>query len=215
MTDLTARLARCYTGAIHDVMREMGLSRFTLPGDIRPLQPEMVLAGPVFTVTGGPAAGADAHETLVAWTGLLSSAPAGHVWMSQPNDDTVAHMGELSAETLQRRGVRGVVTDGAIRDVRFLLDLGFPCWSRGYTPRDIVGAWLPDGTDVPITIGEVTIQPGDYCLGDRDGMVVIPSDAVGEVIDRAETAMTTENKVREAILDGMDPQEAYLKYSKF
>lgn len=215
MTSLTERLSRCYTGVVHDVLRGMGHERFTLPRDIRPILPETVLAGPVFTIAGHPAPGADPHETLVAWTGLLSQAPGGHVWVSQPNDDTVAHMGELSAETLQRRGVLGVVTDGAIRDVCFLLDLGFPCWSRGFTPRDIVGVWLPDATNVPIVIGDVTIAPGDYCLGDRDGMVIVPAAAVAEVIGRAEAAMTTENRVRSAILDGMDPQEAYLTFGKF
>lgn len=215
MTDLTARLARCYTGVVHDVMRGLGMTRFTLPRDIRPILPEHTLAGPAFTISGRAAPGADAHETLVAWTGLLSMAPAGHVWMCQPNDDTVAHMGELSAETLQRRGVLGVVDDGAIRDVNFLLDLKFPCWSRGFTPRDIVSAWLPEATGVPIVIGEVTIKPGDYCLGDRDGMVIVPAEIVTEVIDKAETAMATENKVRSAILDGMDPQDAYLTFGKF
>lgn len=215
MTTLIERLSRCYTGVVHDVLRGMGHKNFTLPKDVRPILPEMVLAGPVFTILGRPAPGADPHETLVAWTGLLSQAPAGHVWMSQPNDDAVAHMGELSAETLQRRGVLGAVADGAIRDVNFLIALEFPCWSRGFTPRDIVGAWLPEATDVPITIGEATINPGDYCLGDRDGMVIVPAAMVDEVIETAETAMATESRVRSAILAGMDPQEAYLKFGKF
>jgi hypothetical protein len=46
---------------------------------------ERALAGPAFTIRGKPAHGADAHETLLGWTGLLSKAPAGSIWNSQPN----------------------------------------------------------------------------------------------------------------------------------
>jgi regulator of RNase E activity RraA len=158
---------------------------------------------------------ADPHETLLAWTGLLSQAPPGHVWAAQPGNHEVAQMGELSAETLHRKGVLGVVTDGAIRDANFILRLGFPCWGTHGTPRDVVGCWLPTATDVPIAIDEVTIRPGDWLHGDRDGMVVIPAERVAEVATRATEAMNTESLVRRAILDGVDPQEAYLRHGKF
>lgn len=212
---LTDRLERCYTGVVHDILRGMGLRDFTLPPELRPLMPERALAGPAFTIRGKQARGADAHETLLAWTGLLSKAPAGTIWVSQPNDRVVAHMGELSAETLRNKGVRGAVCDGFVRDTNFLLELGFQTWSRGFTPRDIVGHWLPDGTDVEIRIGDVDIAPGDYLVGDRDGMIRVPAALVEEVIERSEKAMATESLVRKGILAGMDPQQAYLTYGKF
>jgi regulator of RNase E activity RraA len=216
MTDrITERLSRCYTGVVHDVMRAMGLREFTLPAELRPLFPERRLAGPAFTIDGRVDPRADAHETLLAWTGLLSRAKAGHIWVSQPNDRVVAHMGELSAETLKNKGVLGCVADGYVRDVEFLIEMGFQTWSRGYTPRDIVGYWLPRAVEVDVRIGDVIIAPGDYLLGDRDGVVRVPKALVEEVIEKAETAITTENKVRTAILAGVDPQEAYLKYGKF
>lgn len=216
MTDrITERLSRCYTGVVHDVMRAMGLRDFTLPAELRPLFPERRLAGPAFTIDGRVDPRADPHETLLAWTGLLSRAKAGHIWVSQPNDRVVAHMGELSAETLKNKGVLGCVADGYVRDVEFLVEMGFQTWSRGYTPRDIVGYWLPRAVEVDVRIGDVIIAPGDYLLGDRDGVVRVPKALVEEVIEKAETAITTENKVRTAILAGVDPQEAYLKYGKF
>ncbi len=216
MTDaLTELLEPCYTGVVHDVMRAMGMKNFTLPQNLRPILPEVRLAGPVFTVKGKVDANADAHQTLLEWTGLLSKAKPGHVWVSQPNDDIVAHMGELSAETLQRKGVRGAIADGPIRDVEFLIEMGFQTWCRGFTPRDIVGNWLPDGFDVPITIREVDIEPGEYCLADRDGAIIVPKDVVAEVAGKAREAIDTENQIRRAILDGVDPQEAYIKYGKF
>jgi regulator of RNase E activity RraA len=155
--DLIERLGRTYTGVIHDVMRAKGLRDFTLPPEIRPLAADQVLAGVVATVSGKVSA-ADSHATLLGWTGLLSRARAGTVLICQPNDSTVAHMGELSAETLKLKGVRGYVADGGCRDVRFILDMGFPVWCRYLTPRDIVGYWLPDSFDQPIRIGDVTIH---------------------------------------------------------
>ena len=213
--DLVGRLANTYTGIIHDVMRAMGLRDFTLPPEIRPLFPDQVLAGVVATVSGKVDPSADSHETLLGWTGLLSKARADTVLICQPNDSTVAHMGELSAETLKLKGVRGYVADGGCRDVNFILELGFPVWCRYFTPRDIVGYWLPDTYDQPIRIGEVTIHSGDLVLGDRDGMVILPRARAEEIVAAAETASGTENLVRKAILEGVDPQEAYLKYRKF
>lgn len=212
---LFARLARCYTGVAHDVMRAMGLVAFVLPSELRPILPEKTLAGPAFTIEGRVDPYADPHATLLEWTGLLSRAPPGHVWVSQPNDQTVAHMGELSAETLKNKGVLGCVVDGGARDIDFVLRIGFQTWCRFFTPRDIVGHWLPRAVDEEIRIGDVVIAPGDYLLGDRDGLIRIPRSRAGEVIAAAEAAMAAESKVRKAILAGMDPQEAYRRHGKF
>ena len=124
-------------------------------------------------------------------------------------------MGELSAETLKNKGVRGCVIDGLSRDTEFMVEMGFQAYFKAYTPRDIVGAWLPKAVDEPIKIGEVWIRPGDYILADRDGVVRIPVEIIEEVLDKSETAISAENKVRTAILAGTDPQKAYLQYGKF
>ena len=205
----------CYTGVVHDVLRAMGRKNFTLPPRVTPLQPDMTLCGPTWTIGGRVDETADAHETLLAWTGLLSKCPEGHIWTAQPNTHQIAQMGELSAETLHRKGVLGCVLDGGLRDANFILELGFPCWRTHHTPRDIVGFWLPQKTNIDVMIGEVLIQPGDWLHGDRDGMVCIPKEILNEVLEKSQIAMETENKVRSAILDGMDPQEAYLKWGKF
>ncbi len=212
---LTDRLQDCYTAVVHDVMRAKGLRDFTLPPRLRPLMPERRLAGPAFTILGRVDPTADPHETLLAWTGLLSQCPSGHVWVNQPNDGTVAHMGELSAETLRDKGVRGAVADGMIRDADFLIELGFQTWASGFTPRDIVGWWLPAAVNVEIRIGEVDIMPGDYMLGDRDGLIRIPAAHAEEIVAEAEKAISTESAIRTAIKAGMDPQKAYLEYGKF
>jgi regulator of RNase E activity RraA len=61
----------------------------------------------------------------------------------------------------------------------------------------------------------VIVHTGDYVMADCDGVVIIPAAKVAEVVTRVEEVLRTENKVRTAILRGVDPQEAYLKYGKF
>jgi regulator of RNase E activity RraA len=213
--NLAARLMACYAAAVHDVLRGMGHGRCVLPSTIKPLDPTKKLTGEIYTVSGHVDLTRDPHDTLVQWTGLLSKAPAGKVLVCQPNNHEIALMGELSAETLHFKGVRGYVVDGGCRDTDFILELGFPVFCSFTTPKDIVSRWVPDRFGEPITIGEVTVCSGDYLIGDRDGVVVIPGALAEEVVSKTEAVMQTENKVRTAILAGVDPQEAYLKYGKF
>jgi regulator of RNase E activity RraA len=186
-----------------------------LPPALRPLDPALKVAGPVWTVSGHIDRTKSAHETLLGWTGLLSKAPPGRVIVCQPQNHEVALMGELSAETLKAKGVLGYVVDGGCRDVAFILKIGFPVFARFYTPSDIVGRWIPDRYGEPVTIGGVTIADGDYLLGDRDGVVAIPRAVAEEAIAKTEDVAQTENRIRSAILGGMDPVEAYLKHGKF
>ncbi len=211
---LAGRLEQCYSGAVYDVLRSMGLPNQVLPDTLRPLDAARSLAGRIFTVSGHTDPQLDAHQTLLEWTGLLSQAPRG-AWESKPNDSTLAHMGELSAETFLYRGVRGYIVDGGCRDSGFILRIGLRVWCRYFTPRDVVGRWIPDSLGTPIVIGGVQIRTGDYVLADRDGVVIIPQERAGEVVEKVEEVLRTENKVRTAILQGIDPQEAYLKYGKF
>jgi 4-hydroxy-4-methyl-2-oxoglutarate aldolase len=213
--DLTGQLGTCCSAVIYDVMRDMGLTAAVLPPSIRPLDPTMKVAGPVFTVRGRPDSTVSAHESLLEWTGFLSRAEAGHVVVCQPQDGVRSVMGELSAETLKHRGVLGYVADGGTRDSASIKKIGFPVFCRYSTPIDIVAGWIPEAFDLPIAITNVVVFPGDYIIGDEDGIVIIPGKHAQAVIERAEVAMATENRVRAAILSGTDPQEAYVRYGKF
>jgi len=213
--DLTERLARCYTGAVHDVLRMMGHENIVLPAEIKPIAPGMKLAGPAWTVAGHLDHTKTRHDTLLAWCTLLAKAPAQHVIVCQPHNHEVALMGELSAHTLKARGVLGFVVDGGSRDTELVLAQGFPVFCSFLTPADVVERWIPDAFGEPIAIGNVTIATGDYVLGDRDGVVVVPAAIAGEVIASTEEVVATESDMRRALIDGMDPVAAYNKYGKF
>jgi regulator of RNase E activity RraA len=216
MTDQYAeRLEKCYSGAVFDVLHRLGHSGQVLPVAIQPLDPNHKLAGRIFTMTGRARAGLSDHETLLAWTAMLSKAPRDSVLVCQPNDSTMAHMGELSSETLQARGIGGYIVDGGCRDSEFIIGIKFPVWCRYCTPNDIVGRWIVEELGGTIQIGGVEIRTGDYVMADRDGVIVIPSEMVDEVVAKTEEVLRTESLVRKAIRQGIDPQEAYSKYGKF
>lgn len=209
------RLEACYSGAVYDVLRGMGYPDQILPRTIRPLDSARPLAGCIFTLSGHVDFTVDGHTTLLEWTRMLSRAPSGSVVVCQPNDDTLAHMGELSAETFVYRGVRGYLCDGGCRDTVRIQETGLRVWFRYHTPRDVVGRWVPDRFGEPIVIGGVSICTGDYLMADQDGALVIPREMIAEVTTKVEEVLGTENKVRTAILRGVDPVEAYLQFRKF
>ena len=215
LRESSERLARCYTGAVHDVLRMMGYDNIVLPPEIKAIAPGTRLAGPAWTVSGHIDRKRTRDETLLAWCTMLSKAPTGHVIVCQPHNHEIALMGELSAQTLQARGVLGYVVDGGSRDTDLVLAQGFPVFCSFLTPADIVERWVPDSFGEPITIGTVTITTGDYLLGDRDGVVVIPQSIVQEVVTRTEEIVATESDMRRALLGGMDPVEAYRTFGKF
>jgi regulator of RNase E activity RraA len=215
MRTLTDRLRACYTGAVHDVLRMMGHERVVLPHDIKPIDPTLKLAGPVWTVSGHLDRTKTRHDTLLGWCTLLSKAPAGHVVVCQPHNREVALMGELSAQTLAARGVLGYVVDGGSRDTELVLEQRFPVWCSFLTPSDIVARWIPDAYGAPIDIGGVTIATGDYLLADRDGVVIVPKAIAEEVVLRTEEVVSTESDMRKALIGGLDPVEAYNRFGKF
>lgn len=215
MTDLADRLGRCYASAVHDVLREMGHGNCVLPPTIRALDPTLRVAGEAYTLSGRVDQTLSRHESLLLWSRVLSRVPEGKVLVCQPNTKAVALMGELSARALTVKGTRGYVVDGHCRDTDFILEMRFPVYCELNTPADIVERWAYDRLGDPITIGTVTICSGDYILGDRDGVVVVPADLAEEAVSRTEDVMSTESEMRDAILAGMDAEEAYLKFGKF
>ena len=215
LRELSERLAACYTGAVHDVLRMMGYDNIVLPPEIKAIAPGTRLAGPAWTVSGHIDRKRTRDETLLAWCTMLSKAPAGHVIVCQPHNHEIALMGELSAQTLQARGVLGYIVDGGSRDTDLVLAQGFPVFCSFLTPADIVERWIADSFAEPITIGTVTITTGDYLLGDRDGVVVIPKSIAQEVVTHTEKIVATESDMRRALLGGMDPVEAYRTFGKF
>ena len=188
--DLPRRLAAIpYTGAISDILDEMGLHDQVLPKEIQALRAGQTVAGRALTLLGEPTQSDDPEVIFVPLLKMLGEIKPGDVLVSQPNDDVAAHLGELSAETARYRGCKGAVIDGGVRDTDYIEKLGFPVFARYRTPIDIIGRWRLAGFNVPIRMGRVEVSPGDYILGDRDGVLAIPAGVIK--LGSSYTARTT------------------------
>lgn len=209
------RFAAIYTAALADVLDARGFRDQTLPPTIRALAPETTLAGEAFTVRGRPAATTDYDAAIRKVLRMLGEVPAGHVAVYACAQDLSAHLGELSVTALASRGVAGCVLDGGCRDVRFVLEAGFPVFCRYVTPEDSTWRWELEETQVPITIGRVRIEPGDWIVGDEDGVVAVPASIAEEVLAEAEAKAATESEIRDAVRAGVLPLEAYERYGTF
>jgi regulator of RNase E activity RraA len=209
------RFAAIYTAALADVLDDRGLREQVLPPEIRGLAPGTRLAGQAFTVEGRPADHGDWDGSIRKTLAMLGSVPAEHVAVYQCHHGRAAHFGELSATSLLARGVAGCVIDGGCRDTRFILGEGFPVFARHVTPEDCTWRWEVVATQEPITIGTVVVRPGDWVVGDDDGVVVVPQDVAAEVLAEAEAKVGTESAIRAAVREGMTPLEAYERYGTF
>ncbi|SFJ15546.1 Regulator of RNase E activity RraA [Bosea sp. OK403] len=209
------RLDACHSSVVHDVMKDLGLPLRVLPRTIIGLEPWMRCAGPVFTVRGRPDPTLDKHNSLLEWATLLSRVPQGRVVIVQPQDDRRALFGGLSAEALKIKGARGYIADGGCRDIDAIAKERFPVFARYATPIDIVSAWRVESYEEPIAVGNEMVQPDDYVLADRDGIILVPGAAVEAVVAAAEQKMETEGEMVKAIRAGVDPLEAYLKHRVF
>lgn len=123
----------------------------------------------------------------------LTMLEAGDVLLVDGEGDiTRALVGEIMMTTAKLRGCVGFVMDGAIRDVDAFEEAKFPCYARGVTPR---GPYKdsPGSINVPVTIGGMTVNPGDVIVGDSDGIVAIPA-AIAQEIAKASWAKVDSEK---------------------
>jgi regulator of RNase E activity RraA len=212
------RFSAIYTAALADILDARGFHDQTLPPSIRALEPGTTTAGRAYTVKGRPAenTGDGAYDRAIRkMLAMLGDVPADHVAVYACDQDVSAHLGELSVTSLKSRGVAGCVLDGGCRDVRFILEEGFPVFCRFVTPEDSTWRWELEATQVPVTIGRVRIEPGDWVVGDDDGVVVVPAAIAESVLAEAEGKAATESEIRVAVREGVTPLEAYERLGTF
>jgi 4-hydroxy-4-methyl-2-oxoglutarate aldolase len=213
--DVCRRFSVIYTGAISDVLDEMGHRNQVLPSSIQALTMEQRVAGVAMPVEGEPTDSQDPDEIFIPILKMLGDLKNGDVIVSQPHDNLSAHIGELSCETARFRGARGAVIDGGARDIEYILKLGFPVFCRYRTPADVMGRWRLVSYGKEIQIGQVSVRRGDFIVGDKDGVLVVPREITLQVLEKSEEVVNTENLVRKAILQGVHPVDAYRKYGRF
>jgi 4-hydroxy-4-methyl-2-oxoglutarate aldolase len=213
--ELCDGFADIYTGAITDTLDELGYKNQTLDPEISPLLQSMSVAGVAFPIRGNPNKSVDPEQNIRAILEMLGDTPQKAVLMYDTNDEDSAHIGELTTTALQKRGCRGAVVDGGARDIPFIAEQGFPVFRRYDTPADCVYRWEIIEWDVSTSVGGVKVHPGDIVVGDPDGVVVVPQATASAVYQEARNRMTSEDRVRDAVEDGVAPLKAYDEYGAF
>ena len=209
---VSERFKKLYTGAICDNLDKRGLRNQILPYYIQSQTGNVKIAGPAFTgygVTVSDITNTDMDKRLKM---LNSITPMSISVWSTGGDMQSAHWGEIMSTAARERGCLGAVVDGGVRDMDFILDMEFPVFARFKCPASSVGRWEIKDWQIPVKIGDTTINPGDYIFGDIDGVVVIPEELVLEVLIEAETLATRENGMRKELRQGLLVTEAYEKY---
>ncbi|NYS76461.1 MULTISPECIES: RraA family protein [Halomonadaceae] len=98
------------------------------------------------------------------------------------------------------RGIAGVVADGPVRDIDEARDIGFPVFARTLTSRTARGRVTEVGTNIPIQVGEIQVDAGDYIAADNSAVILIPATHIEEVIETAERIVRKEAVMAKAIL---------------
>lgn len=152
------------------------------------------MVGPAVTVRTYPGDWAKPVEAI-------DTAKKGDVIVIDAGGAPPAVWGELATHSSLVKKISGVVIDGAIRDTPEIKKLQFPAFAKHITPT----AGEPKGfgeINIPVTIGGVKVYPGDWVVGDDDGVVVLPKEKTAEIANRAMDVLERENRLRREIQDG-------------
>lgn len=204
MTDtaIAARFQTVGVTAISDALDRLGIEGQAV--GIMPVVRTMRFAGPAFTIRMLP----------VGLTGgvvgdYIDDVPAGAVVTIDNNgipDQTV--WGDILTFVAHAKGIAGTVIDGVCRDSDRCVELGYPVFARANTMRTGKDRATADAYNVPVQIAGVRVDPGDWLVGDADGVVAIPADRLEEVLSAAEAIEAAEDRIREAVRQGKRLDEA-------
>lgn len=185
------------TPNIADVMGRFG----AMGQGIHPINgDEVYVVGSAFTVKTHPS------DNLMAHKAMDLAEPGDIIVVEAGGDMAHAILGELMCLYASSRGILGFVVDGPVRDGASIRKMGYPVFAKGLTPR---GPYKegPGEIGVPISCGGAAICPGDVIVGDADGVVVIPKDSAGEVLENALAVQETEKQVIRDISSGQWARE--------
>jgi 4-hydroxy-4-methyl-2-oxoglutarate aldolase len=190
------------------------MDRLSIPGQtygIAPLDRGFRMVGRAFTARTIPVA-------VVSGTvgDYIDDVPEGSVVVLDNGgrlDGTV--WGDILTIMAHRKGLAGTVIHGVCRDASRSLELGYPIFSRGVCMRTGRGRVQSDGYQVPVSLGDVRVEPGDMLVGDADGVVVIPQSRLDDVLGAARDIAEAEDRIRQEIEAGSRLDEARKRHRYF
>lgn len=176
---------------VHEAQGGIG----ALDSGIKPLAPSMRLAGPALTVDCKPA------DNLMLHYAMLKAQPGDVLVVDAKGFLESGVWGDVFTEQALKIGLAGLVINGAVRDAAAIIAAGFPVFARGLSIKGS-GKHQPGRLNVPVTIGDVQIHPGDLIVGDQDGLVVVARGELEPVLALSRAREAKEEAYRERIRSG-------------
>jgi regulator of RNase E activity RraA len=204
--ELLFRFERLYTGAVNDVMREFCLLNQALPNRIKSLREYRTIAGIAFTVKSAP--NAMISGEMEFRTKMLDAMHEDSfvIWDTSQDEQATLWGGVMTA-TAKGRKVKAACIDGGVRDTHQILEADFPMFYKYRISNGSLGRCLITHYQITLSIGGVTIKPGDVILGDIDGVLVVPRDIAYQVLLRAEEILNNEKVIFGWVKEGQTIQD--------
>lgn len=206
---------KLYTAVVGDVLDKIGWRRQFLPQAIGPLRPDMKLIGRAMPVleadvfdddeASGPFAGKPFGLMLEA----LDDLRPNEVYVATGGSFRYAMWGELMSTRARYLRAAGAVLNGFVRDAAGIEALDFPTFCRGLYAQDQAPRGKVIAFRTPVEMEGIRIAPGDLIFGDREGVLVIPSEIEDEAVAAALAKASEESKVAIAIRTGMSACDAF------
>jgi regulator of RNase E activity RraA len=198
--DLLEQYAALDTPTVSDALDNCGLPPGQ--GGLPPMWGRPRIAGFAATVELEPLTGE--HPGAHVLTEVVAQAGAENVIVIANGGRTdVSSWGGIVSVGAAMRSIRGVITDGACRDIDQARDLGFPVFARARVPVTARGRLRQKSAGAPVRLGQVTVRPGDVVLADEDGVVVIPRDRAAEVLAAARAVRAREEQIEAEVRAGV------------
>jgi regulator of RNase E activity RraA len=204
-----------YTPVLSDVLDSFGLMHQALRPFVRPLDETLVLFGRVRTgrYVATDSAPLDRNPYALEMD-LIDDLKPGEVPVLACGGptDRIAPWGELLSTAARTRGAAGCVTDGLVRDVARIRTMRFPVFHGGIGPLDTKGRAEMVEKDTAIDIARVRVAPGDWVMGDIDGVVFIPAHRADAVFRAALDKIAAEDTTRAELEAGESLHAVYARH---
>jgi len=222
--EMADRYRKIWSATVYDTLdREFGLGNQILDLNIKPIKDDQIIAGPAFTAVGmrDPRTRdewADSEKVSKLWDLCYPSAIV--VINPEKAAEGMGVMGEMTSWHFKQHGARGIVIDGGIRDRLGLFripDYGVFC--RYTSPIESYPRFRMVDVEVPIVMTgqlsrQLIVHPGDFIVGDADGVVVVPKEIRYECLLKAEKMWEAEENTRRDLAAGVDFEEVFRRYHR-
>ncbi|HEY0583209.1 MAG TPA: 4-carboxy-4-hydroxy-2-oxoadipate aldolase/oxaloacetate decarboxylase [Chloroflexota bacterium] len=188
---LAEQLASFGVATVHEAYAQQGLLR----PELRPVVPGKRICGPAITALS------HAGDNIMLHAAIDVAQRGDVIIVALKSPSTDGMIGELIATQCQARGIQAVILDAGARDSAELNDMGFPVWSRAISASGTNKA-NPGWVNVPVSIGDVIVRPGDLVVADDDGVCVVKAEDAAAVVKACEQRIAKEDANRKLFQAG-------------